>query len=1184
MPRASSVHARHSEDEMKTISRVLLLLGMLGLISAIALGQAETGLITGTVTDQSGAAVPGATVTAKSVSSGQTRTATTNGEGNYTIANLRPDNYDVTVGSGNFTPQTRRVVVNVGSRNEVSIALAVQGGSTTVEVTAESGVAQVETQSSELSQVVSSQQIASLPSLTRNPYDFVQTTGNVTSTPMAFGPARGAGVNINGARAESTDILLDGGENVDTFTASVGQQVPLDSVQEFRVISNDFSAEYGRASGGVVNVATKAGTNTFHGSGYEYNRVSALTSNTADNEANGVDKSRYTRNQFGYSIGGPIAKNKLFFFNNTEWTRVRSIANLLNWVPDPALIAASAPATQAFFQQWGGLKSSAKTVRVATASDLLGTGDLAAIPPGLTAGSPILDLASYQAPSDVGGGNPQNTYSTVARVDFNATDKTTLFGRYARSGVNFFPGTINFSPFQGFDSGETDLNQNVMLNLTHIWTDSLVSQHKVIGNRLNQSQPLGDQPPGPTLFLAGGPPNILGQTLILPGYSALSPGLALPFGGPQNQIETIHDVSWTKGKHQWRFGGQYVYTRDNRVFGAFEEGVGFIDQTGSTPLGFQNFVNGTMDLYEVAINPQGKFPCVNDVATGTSIVTPDCSVNAPLGPPSFARSNRYHDYALYAQDTWKATNRLTLNLGLRYEYYGVQHNNDPSLDSNFFFGSGSNIFEQIRNGSVQTANNSPVGGLWNPDRNNFAPRVGFAYDVWGDGKMAIRGGYGISYERNFGNVTFNVIQNPPNYAVAFTQNSTPIATNNYDPFNGAGGTVPLPASSLRAVDPNLRNAYLHMWNASVERELMHNTVLAFEYSGSRGVKLYSIAALNERGYGCVYLGDCLTPSGTLNTDLTTSRLNNQFTGINLRGNGGDSWYNALNTRLQTSNIWNSGVTLTANYTWAHAIDTLSSTFSELNQNNNLGFLDPFNPQLDKGDADFDVRHRIVISGTWDIPGFKDQRGAVGHVLGGWQIAPIFTAQTGYPFTIFDCSAPTTSLCARYTPSGGVVPLTGNSDGASSGANLFDFITVPAPLQAFNPATGQNALPTCAGPFGTGVGNSGCVFPANMTGRNAFRQPGLYNLNVSFAKSFKLNERVGLQFRGEMYNALNHSDLFVQTGGPFNNGGAADASNACDPNSGVCSAFTVPVKRGSTPTTGGSLGQRRFVQFALRVNF
>jgi hypothetical protein len=388
-----------------------------------------------------------------------------------------------------------------------------------------------------------------------------------------------------------------------------------------------------------------------------------------------------------------------------------------------------------------------------------------------------------------------------------------------------------------------------------------------------------------------------------------------------------------------------------------------------------------------------------------------------------------------------------------------------------------------------------------------------------------------------------------------------------------------------------------MWNGSVERELMRNTVLAFEYSGSRGLKQYSISSLNQSGFGCIYGGDAAqVPCDQANTGTAFNRLQPQYTNINFRGNQGDSWYNALNTRLQTNNLMNSGVTLTANYTWAHAIDTLSSTFSELNQNNNLGFLDPFNPQLDKGDADFDVRHRIVVSGTWDVPAFKDQKGAIGRVLGGWQIAPIFVAQTGYPFTVYDCTTSAgDASCIRYIAPAPGIPLIGTTNAAASGPNTFPYITLPGqpnfglnPSSGIsgpygNPITGFGEQPTCAG-----FGGFNCSFPAGMTRRNAFRQPGIWNLNFSASKNFKLTERVGMQLRGELYNALNHSNFYVQTGGPFNNGGAADVSSSwnCDPNTGVCipGAYTVPGKRGSTPTTPGSLGERRFVQLSARFNF
>lgn len=1201
---------------MRKIKRVFLLLGTLALISVLAFGQAETGLITGTITDPSGAAVAGATVTVKSVSSGTTRTATTNATGNYGITNLRPDTYDVSITAPNFQTQTRRLSVTVGSRNELSASLAVAGSTTTVEVTAESGAAQVETQSSEISQVVGAQQVSSLPSLTRNPYDFVQTAGNVATEPaLNTTQARGAGVNINGARSASTNILLDGGENVNTFTAQVGQTVPLDSVQEFRVISNDFSAEYGRASGGIVNVATRSGTNDLHGSLYEYNRVSALASNTADNNANGVPKSVFTRNQFGYSIGGPVKKNKVFFFNNTEWTRVRSSTNLLNYVFNPAFVSLAAPSSQAVFSTYGKLDPKTKILsgRTLTAGDLAGDfSTLAAFP----AATPVLDLAQFTTNADAGAGNPQNTWNTVARVDLNLTDKTTLYGRAVFFHDDLFPGTVNNSPYLGYNTGQTDLNQNYMVNLTHIWTPSVVTQSKLVYNRLNQQQPLGAVPPSPTYFLAGGAPNIQGQTLLMPGYNATTPGLALPFGGPQNVGEAIQDLSWTKGKHQLRFGGQFVYTQDNRTFGAYETAVAYYNLSGNTDAGFANFLSGGLDRFQVAINPQGKFPCIRDL-TFSLVTGPDCEVAPPIGPPQFSRSNRYRDGAWYAQDSFKATERLTLNLGVRWEYYGVQHNKNANLDSNFFFGPGANIFEQIRNGQVLTSPNSPVGGLWQKRFRNYAPRVGFAWDIFGNGKTALRGGYGIAYERNFGNVTFNVIQNPPAYAVVFLGSAaaplTPVPTDNFGPFNAPGvTTVPIRPPSLRAVDPHLKPAYTQMWNLSLQQEVAPNTVFALEYSGSRGIHLYDIASINQTGTGCTYLGDCTNPivaaAGAYPGGAEFNRLNTQYTNINFRGSRGDSWYNALNVRLQSNNLHNTGIALTANYTYAHAIDTLSTTFSEENQNNNLGYLDPFNPALDKGSADFDIRHRLALSAVWDVPAFKDQKGVAGKVLGGWELAPIFTAQTGYPFTIYDCSLSAgDATCPRYIgPAGTSLPIDGHTPSASAtnqvAPNTYDYLTVPASplfpnayLQAANgyppgfltsfasQLVGNSSVPDCSG-----LGGQGCVWPATMTRRNAFKQPGLWTLNFGIYKNFKVTERTSLQFRGELYNLFNHSNFYVLTGGPFNNGGAADISSAYTLNGDavpIASApYTVPGKRGSTASTQGSLGERRFVQLAIRLNF
>src|SRR6516162_4633411 len=754
-----------------TTLRVVSLLAILLLASVCLFGQAETGVIAGTITDTSTAVVPGATVTVVSTTTGFTRSTTTASAGEYAITKLKPDTYTITVEHAGFQKYSRPVQVLVGSRNEVSAQLNVTGASTTVEVTAAGETAAVNTETQTLSQVVTAQQIADLPTLTRNPYDLVAVSGNVAEDTQG---GRGAGFAINGQRSANTDVLLDGGENVDLFTATVGQKVPLDSVHEFRVVTSNFTAEYGRAGGGVINVTTKSGTNQFQGSLYEFNRVSALSANTYNNNANGLPKDGFTRNQFGYSIGGPIVKNKLFFFSSTEWTRVRSDTTNTQSIVDPAFLALPEvnQATKNFFSAFGS--QLVPSLRVLSSVNWGAANNVTSgpCPAPLPCNAPFGQYVAYSAPGDSGAGAPQNTYSTVARVDYNISDKTTLYGRYALYSEDDFAGYINSSPYSGYDTGQTQFNQSVIINLTHVFTPNVVNSAKFLYNRLNNLQPLGTNPVSPTLYTsATGLPNLPGTigAMIYPGYSETTPGNAIPFGGPQNVYQVYDDVSWTKGRHQFKFGGGYIQTRDNRAFGAYENAVESL--TGSAAIGdaAAALVNGQLFQFQGAIYPQGQFPCSKD-GTGSYVVTSSCLLNLPVGAPYFARNNIYNDGNFYLQDSWKVTSKLTLNLGVRWEYYGVQHNSNPALDSNFYLGSGQTLFDQVRNGTAQIADQSPVGGLWGKNLNNWAPRVGFAYDVFGNGTMAVRGGYGIGYERNFGNVTYNVIQNPPNYGVVSVQN------------------------------------------------------------------------------------------------------------------------------------------------------------------------------------------------------------------------------------------------------------------------------------------------------------------------------------------------------------------------------------------------------------------------------
>ena len=453
--------------------------------------------------DKSGAVVPGAKITLVAVDTNTTRTAVSTAAGLYTFPSLKPAIYKVTIEATGFQKYEHQVTVNVSSNVDVSPNLTVGSSSVVVEVSATSADVAVNTENQTMSTVITSEELQALPTdANRNPYALVGQSNNVATDNSS---SRGAGFSINGQRSASTNILLDGAENVDEFTAGIGQSVPLDSVQEFSVLTNNFGAEYGRASGGVVNLVTKSGTNQFHGSAYEFNRVSAASANSYYNDANDIPKSTFMRNNFGFSVGGPVIKNKLFFFDNLEWVRVRSSATTGATIIDPASYSVLAPASQAFFSQYG---------KLATGNKLLTAAPCAA-------GSLITcDTITYNVPADAGGGLPENTWNEVGKVDWNINSKTTLTGRYAAYHEIDEVGALSSSPYAGYNSGQTYHNQNFTFALTRIVNPNAGKHHQAGLQPSGQFQPLGSNPVGPTLYAsASGLPTVNGQTLQFPGYS-----------------------------------------------------------------------------------------------------------------------------------------------------------------------------------------------------------------------------------------------------------------------------------------------------------------------------------------------------------------------------------------------------------------------------------------------------------------------------------------------------------------------------------------------------------------------------------------------------------------------------------------------------------------------------------------
>jgi outer membrane receptor for ferrienterochelin and colicin len=1088
------------------VRRSIRLVGQLALVWALLLAlaapgvaQTETGRVTGRVIDQTGGVLPGATITLLSPGTGVARTTVTDEAGRYVIANLQPGPYTAKVELSGFATQTASLVVNVGGSVSIETKLQIAGATETVSVVAESQI--INTQNSEVSTTVRQEQIRELPTITRNAYDLVGLAGNVASDTQS---GRGTGYAINGMRSASTNVLLDGSANNDEFSATVGQQVPLDSVQEFSVVTSNFSAQYGRASGGVVNVVTKSGTNMFRGTGYEFYRSDALSENTVQNKAEGIAQGKFSRHQLGYSLGGPVVKDKIHFFSSLEYTRVRSADTQISWVPTPQLLAASGAATQAFFNAYGkGVNINGPILTRDQVSAIIGTGTGAFSQlPGST---PVFGQVRKSLPADAGGGSPQDDYQFVARADWSLGQNTQVYVRYAYQNTATQPGTNASSPYDGYDTGNTANNHNILASFTRVYAPTFTGQTKVVYNNVKNDQPLNGDPQ-PTLYMNPTTAvRLQNYRITFPGYLPWSPGSAIPFGGPQKLLQLYQDQTWIKGKHDIRFGGSYVHIADDRTFGAYENSVEALNTTSAALTSLDNLVLGQIRRFQTAINP-GGYP-------GQTYTTP-----APL--PSFTSYNKYNEFAVYANDNWAIGNRVKLNLGMRYEYYGSQKKSDPKYDSNFYYPNNSTsvsssspaeIVAAIRDGKAMPSNESPIKALWAPDWNNFAPRLGFAWDVSGDGRSSIRGGYGMAYERNFGNVTYNVLFNPPQYLVASIDAPTdvpvlPIYVDSAGPFGGiAGVTKTIPGGSLRHVDQNMKTAYSHFYGVSYQRELGSSTSASIEYSGSTGRGLYDLADVNKPGAELVILGDA--------TKAWNKRPNTQYTAFNTRGNRGQSQYHSVTFGIDARKVAETGLQFSAKYTLGSAKDNLSSTFSDSSANYNLGYLDAFDPMLDYGYAEFDVRHRFVMSGIWNLPFFLNSTGATRTLLGGWQVNWIFTARTGFPFTLWDCTSGYYYCMRAVDPIG--IPRTANGNTATGNPNEYMLLD----LSKLMPTAGSYVNPL------TGTSDYG-PYPSNMTKRDAFRGPGAWNVDFGFSKRFRFGPRYAAQLRIEAYNLFNHANMYA----------------------------------------------------------
>lgn len=414
----------------------------------------------------------------------------------------------------------------------------------------------------------------------------------------------------------------------------------------------------------------------------------------------------------------------MFFSAATEWTRVRSSATETQEVLDPSFLGLMPANVQAFFKTYGTGAVPASGA-VTTAGQLESTGLNVGPINGTTPvapSQPVFDTVNFQAPFDAGGDVPQNSYSVVGRIDFNLNDKTQMFFRGGRQNLSQFIGSTSYSAYPQYDTGTSAVNQSYLYSLSHSFSAAVFDNAKVSFTRYNTVTSFNTALTNtPNLMIV--PPTDPYTTIEvqLPGLqNAGEPGEGgVPFGGPQNTIQFVDDLAWTKGKHSLRFGGQLTYIQLNVAYGAYAQAV---EQLGAT---FQDSLNDLTNIagnpggaqlinFQARVNPQGQLPCHTDIY-GNLIDSPSCAVTPPLSSAVYGRSYRYKDWAFYAQDSYKITPRFTFNYGLRYEHYGVQHNNKANLDSNFYFGSGTGLEQQVRTGGVEIANQSSIGQFWSLD-------------------------------------------------------------------------------------------------------------------------------------------------------------------------------------------------------------------------------------------------------------------------------------------------------------------------------------------------------------------------------------------------------------------------------------------------------------------------------------
>ena len=1062
------------------------------LLEGAAHAQEITGNIRGTILDASGGTISAASVSATQIETGLRRTVSTDSAGAFLILALPVGHYRVEVEAKGFQHLVQDgVTLDVNQTPAMTFRLAVGSASERVEVHSDATL--IESTATSLGKTVQEREILDLPLNGRNFTQLgVLQPGVVPITPglaAAGGSLReGQAYSVNGQRPESNNFLIDGADNFNGVDGGFVLKPPVDAISEFRILTHTANAEFGHSTGSTTNIITRSGTNSFHGALWEFLRNDMFDAKSFF--AQGVEPLK--RNQFGGTLGGPIRRDKTFFFGYYEGLRNRQGETTRATVPSLAERGGDfSELCPEGFDSNGVCNNPDPNHQIynvfAPSPQPIPFNQL----PGINPISQNI-LASYPLPNQ--GNNtfvttlskPQNGDQFGLRLDHYLSEKDTLNFRYSfNQGDVTDPLSTSGANVPGFPVGENQRAQNFVAQETHTFSPSLVgvARFSFLRNKFLFDEHINHTDPAtlgftykPSLDAALGPPFIQ-----VAGFASVGDPITGPRNTYENTVDLNGSLTWIRGRHELKFGGGYGHDQINVLQGIASNG-------------FFVFVNAPLT------NPFASF-----------------EIGQPIfflqGGGDFSRGLRGNNFNVYAQDTFKISSRVTLNYGLRYElpFPYTEIKNRVNL---FEPGVQSIVHPEAPAGLVYPGDLGVPRGLIQTKKDAFAPRVGVAWDPAGRGIWRVTSSYGIFYDPFYtgqGGPLQDPISAPP-----YLQTPQVQVPNFADPFNGTdpfqqGFTQPM---TLLTLNKDLSLPYAQDWDLNIQRAFGANWLFEIGYIGTKGTKLPRFIEGNPAVFSP---GDSPSSNPDRRRLFSGCTLNDTnpctFSSVGEIAGITNSSYHSLQSSLKKR--FSHGLSFLASYTLSKGIDDVSSfnitgSASQSTAGENDLAQNPFNLGAEKGRSMFDARHRFVLSYQWNLPFFENAEGWKRQLLGGWQVNGITTFMSGTPFTVYDSAgvslqggAPEISGFPSDRPNR-VGDFNKGTCGNGASAGTADCWISPGGFQRLDPIAD-------AGQFGN-------------AGRNIAQGPGFQQWDFSALKNFKITESKTIQFRGELFNIFNHANL------------------------------------------------------------